>query len=199
MKVLKESLIIWLLLTVMTGLVYPLAMTGLGQMLFRHQADGSVIEASGSKLGSELIGQEFTNPGYFWSRRSATGPVPYNAASSTGSNQGPLNPALYDAIKGRVDALNKADPTHTGLVPIDLATASGSGLDPDISPAAAEYQIARVAAIRGISVSELRSMVSHLTEGRQFGLFGEPRVNVLALNLALDRSNPLPSTERPHG
>jgi potassium-transporting ATPase KdpC subunit len=191
MKLLKESLAVWLVLTIATGLIYPLAMTGIGQILFHHQANGSIIEQSGKIVGSELIGQEFTNPGHFWSRRSTTGPMPYNGASSTGSNQGPLNPALLDAVKGRVDALRATVTTQLALVPIDLATASGSGLDPHITPAAAAFQIERVAAARAMTQDELKALVAKHTEGRQFGIFGEPKVNVLMLNLDLDKSHPI--------
>jgi K+-transporting ATPase ATPase C chain len=193
MKLIKETLAIFLLLMAITGLIYPLAMTGIGQLLFRHQANGSIIVESSRKVGSELIGQEFTHPGYFWSRRSTTGGIPYNGAASTGSNQGPLNPALHEAVKGRVEALKSADPSQTALVPIDLATASGSGLDPHITPAAAEYQIRRVAAARRISAEGLRQLITKQTEGRQFGLFGEPRVNVVRLNLMLDSLYPMNS------
>lgn len=199
MKLIKETLAIFLLLTAITGLIYPLAMTGIGQLLFRHQANGSIIVESSRKVGSELIGQEFTHPGYFWSRRSTTGGMPYNGAASTGSNQGPLNPALYDAVNFRVNALQAADSTQTALVPIDLATASGSGLDPHITPAAAEYQVQRVATARGISAEELRNLVAKQTEGRQFGLFGEPRINVLKLNLMLDAMHPIPINKNSNG
>jgi len=195
MKQLKETVVLFFILTVITGVIYPLAMTGIGQLVFRHQANGSVIEQSGMKVGSELIGQEFTHPGYFWSRRSTTGGVPYNGAASTGSNQGPLNPALFDAIQGRVGSLKAADSSQSALVPIDLATASGSGLDPHITPAAADYQVGRVAMARGISVTDLRAIVATQTEGRQFGILGEPRINVLKINLILDRLYPIKERE----
>jgi len=198
MKVLKESLMMWLALTIVTGIIYPLAMTGVGQLLFHHAANGSIIESSGNKVGSELIGQEFTNAGYFWSRRSTTGGMPFNGAASTGSNQGPLNPALYDAVTGRVNALRVADPNQAALIPIDLATASGSGLDPHITPSAVEYQIQRVAEARGMSVQELRTVVTSQTEARQFGILGEKRINVLQLNLLLDKTHPIPNRENPH-
>lgn len=198
MKTLKISLALWLVLTIVTGLVYPFAMTVIGQLLFHHSANGSIIELSGKKIGSELIGQEFTNPGYFWSRRSATGVMPYNAAASAGSNQGPLNPTLFDAVKGRVRSLQAIDPAHAGLVPIDLATASGNGLDPHITPSAAEYQIQRVAVARGITEDDLRKIVSQQIEGRQFGLLGEARLNILKMNLLLDRLYPLQNRVIPH-
>jgi len=198
MKTLKKSLVMWFLLTIVMGLIYPLAMTGVGQLIFHHAANGSIIESSGKKMGSELIGQEFTNPGYFWSRRSTTGGMPYNATASTGSNQGPLNPALYDAVKGRVETLQKADPNQAGSVPIDLVTASGSGLDPHITPSAAEFQIQRVAAVRGISADDLRKVVSKQIEGRQFGLLGEATLNILKVNLLLDKLYPLPKRVIPN-
>ena len=176
------SLIIF---TVVFGAGYPAVTTGILQALFPHQAGGSLIKADGKERGSEFIGQNFTDPKYFWGRLSATTPV-YNAASSSGSNYGSANPALTDAAKKRIDALRAADPENTRPVPVDLATASGSGLDPHISPAAAEYQIARVARVRKLSKEEVAKLVSRYTEGRQLGLLGEPRVNVLLLNLALD-------------
>jgi K+-transporting ATPase ATPase C chain len=175
-----------LVLSVLTGLVYPAVVTGIAAVVFPHQASGSLIPSNGKTLGSELIGQPFADPRHFWSRPSATGPFPYNAASSTGSNLGPSNPALTDAIKQRIAALRAADPGNSAPVPVDLVTASGSGLDPHISPAAAEYQAARVARARGISEAAVRDLVRRYTEGRQLGLLGEPRVNVLLLNLALD-------------
>jgi K+-transporting ATPase ATPase C chain len=173
-------------LTVLTGLLYPAVMTGLAQVVFNHRSNGSIIESNGSAVGSELIGQPFNDPKYFWGRLSATGPFPYNASASSGSNLGPLNPALRDAAQARIDALIAADPGNTQPVPVDLVTASGSGLDPHISIAAAEYQIPRVARVRGLSEDTVRMFVERHTEGRQFGILGEPRVNVLKLNLALD-------------
>jgi K+-transporting ATPase ATPase C chain len=185
-KIIRQSIVMLILLTALTGVVYPLVVTGVAQLAFAHAANGSLIERNGKAVGSELIGQPFSEPKYFWSRPSATAPFPYNSAASTGSNQGPTNPALTDAIRQRVEALHAADPGNTAPVPVDLVTASGSGLDPAISPAAAEYQVARVARVRGMSVDAVRKLVAGATEGRRFGVLGEPRVNVLALNLALD-------------
>lgn len=174
------------LLSLLTGLVYPALVTGLARALFPWQSQGSRLEAGGRLLGSVLIGQGFRAPGHFWSRPSATGPVPYNGAASSGSNLGPSNPALHQAVRDRVTALRAADPSANGAVPVDLVTASGSGLDPHITPAAAAWQVARVARARGISEDSVRGLVRRFTAGRQFGLLGEPRVNVLQLNLALD-------------
>ena len=188
---LRPTILFLLLFTFLFGVVYPALSTLLIRHLFPAQADGSlIIGKDGKPLGSVLIGQNFSKPEYFWGRLSATGPVPYNAAASTGSNLGSNNPALKDAVKGRVDALKAADPTNTRPIPVDLVTASGSGLDPHISPAAAEYQVARVARARGKTVAEVRQFVARFTEGRQFDLLGEPRVNVLKLNLALDGKIP---------
>lgn len=175
-----------LVMTVITGIAYPLVTTGVAQVLFPHQANGSLIEKNGKPIGSELIGQAFDDPRYFWGRPSATAPQPYNGTASNGSNQGPSNPALRDAVQQRIDALRKADPGNTSTVPADLVTASGSGLDPQISPAAAQYQIARVARVRHLSADQVQALVTKFTQGRQLGLLGEPRVNVLPLNLALD-------------
>ena len=175
-------------LTALTGLVYPLVMTGIAQIAFPKAANGSLIVINGKNLGSTLIGQPFDDPKYFWSRPSATSPQPYNGASSGASNQGARNPALADAVKDRIKALRDADPDNKAPVPVDLVTASGSGLDPHLSVAAAEYQIGRVAKARSLPEQQVRSLVSENTEARTFGILGEPRVNVLALNLALDRA-----------
>jgi K+-transporting ATPase ATPase C chain len=182
----RPALVSLAILTILTGLVYPLAITGLAQWLFPHQANGSLIVRDGKVIGSRLIGQYFDKPEYFWSRPSATSPFPYNAAASSGSNLGPTNPALIEAVKTRVAALRAADPGNPLLVPVDLVTASGSGLDPHISPAAADYQVRRVARARSLDERIVRRLVAEHTEGRQIGLLGEPRVNVLLLNLALD-------------
>jgi len=183
----RPALTLFILLSAITGVVYPLAVTGIAKGLFPAEAEGSLIVENGKPVGSRLIGQNFTDPKYFWGRPSATGPMPYNASASSGSNQGPLNPALKDAVKARIDALKASDPTQTAPIPEDLVTASGSGLDPQISPAAARWQAPRVARTRGLNVDKVNTLIDAHTEGRQFGLLGEPRVNVLALNLALDR------------
>ncbi len=188
LKQIKISLIATVLFTVLTGLAYPLVVTGVGQVLFPGKANGSLIKENGKVVGSELIGQPFSDPKYFWGRLSATTPYPYNAGSSGGSNLGPLNPALLDAVKKRIADLKAVDSTNTQTIPVDLVTASGSGLDPHISIAAAHYQLARVARVRGMSMAEVQSLVDKNTEGRQFGFLGEPRVNVLELNLALDQA-----------
>ncbi len=182
----RPAVSLFILLSLVTGLAYPLLTTGLGQIFFPAQASGSLIESNGKLIGSALIGQAFTDPKYFWSRPSATGPAPYNAAASSGSNLGPLNPALKQQVEERVKALRDADPGNDKPVPVDLVTASASGLDPHISPAAADYQLARVARLRSLPDAEVKKLVDENTEGRQWGLFGEPRVNVLQLNLALD-------------
>jgi K+-transporting ATPase ATPase C chain len=187
-KHLYPSIMLTLLLTVLLGLIYPLVMTGLAQMLFPRQANGSLIIENGHLVGSTLIGQPFADPKYFWGRLSATSPQAYNAASSGGSNLAPTNQALIDAVKQRVADLRAADPGNAAPVPVDLATASGSGLDPHISPAAAFYQAPRVARVRKLPVDTVRQLVRQHTEGRQFGILGEPRVNVLQLNRDLDRT-----------
>jgi K+-transporting ATPase ATPase C chain len=186
LRELKPALILLLLLTVITGLIYPLVVTGIAQTIMSHPANGSLIERDGKAIGSELIGMPFAGPTYFWSRPSATSPYAYNASASSGSNQGPTNPALTDAVTARIKALRDADPGNTASVPVDLVTASGSGLDPHISPAAAQYQINRVAKARGMDSSKVQALVAQYTEARQFSFLGEPRVNVLKLNLALD-------------
>lgn len=183
---LRPALMMLLILTILTGVMYPLAVTGLAQLLFPTQANGSLMTRDGKVIGSELIGQYFDEPQYFWGRPSATAPYPYNAAASSGSNLGPTNPVLIEAVKTRVAALRAADPGNEAPVPVDLVTTSGSGLDPHISPAAALYQAHRVARVRGVQESQVKDLVALHTEGRQFGLLGEPRVNVLKLNLALD-------------
>jgi K+-transporting ATPase ATPase C chain len=175
-------------LSVLTGIAYPLLMTGIAQLAFPRAANGSLIVDDGKIVGSSLIGQPFDDPKYFWGRPSATSPQPYNAMASSGSNLGPRNPALAEAVAARVKALTDANPDHRAAIPIDLVTASASGLDPHISVAAAEFQTPRVAQARGLPIDKVRSLVSTHTEGRTFGILGEPRVNVLALNLALDRS-----------
>ena len=185
-SVLRPALSLLLVLTVVTGMLYPLAVTGIAQAIVPDQANGSLIQHDGKAIGSDLIGQPFADPKYFWGRPSATAPFANNSASSSGSNLGPTNPALTDAVKQRIDALHTADPGNAAPIPIDLVTASGSGLDPDISPAAAQYQLARVAKTRGLSEAEVTKLVAQATSGRQLGLLGEPRVNVLRLNLALD-------------
>jgi potassium-transporting ATPase KdpC subunit len=187
LKQLRPVLMVFLLLTVVTGIVYPLVVTAVAQLVFPEKANGSLILREGGFAGSELIGQPFDDPKYFWGRPSATPDFPYNSASSSGSNLGPSNPALVEAVKKRLEALHKSDPGNETPVPIDLVTSSGSGLDPHISPAAAFYQVPRVARSRGRSEDQVRRLVEKLTEPRQWGFLGEPRVNVLRLNLALDR------------
>jgi potassium-transporting ATPase KdpC subunit len=186
LKELKPAVIVLLLLTIITGVVYPMAVTGMAQLLFDKQANGSLIEREGKTVGSALIGQPFSDPKYFWGRPSATSPYSYNAAASSGSNQGPTNPDLVDAVKARAEGLRAADPERKEVIPVDLVTTSASGLDPNISPAAAEYQVARVAQARALSTEAVRKLVAQHTEKRQFWILGEPRVNVLALNLSLD-------------
>jgi K+-transporting ATPase ATPase C chain len=183
----RPAIILFLVMTVLTGVVYPLVVTGVAQLLFSDQAGGSLVVVNGHPVGSRVIGQSFSDPKYFWSRPSATSPQPYNAIASSGSNQGPLNPAFTDAVKARVDALKAADPTNNLPVPVDLVTASASGLDPDISVAAARYQAARVARLRGLAPQAVQSLIDKHAQGRLLGFLGEPRVNVLELNLALDK------------
>lgn len=201
-QVIRPAIVAIIVLTVITGVIYPLLMTVIAQVVFPYQANGSLIkDADGNIVGSELIGQQFSNPAYFWGRLSATGSVPYNAAASSGSNYGPLNPALIGpegAVQSRITALKEADAaagvTNDLPLPVDLVTASGSGLDPHISPAAAEYQLQRVAALRGTDVVAVQTIVDQFTEGRLLGLIGEARVNVLKLNLELDKQFPLAQT-----
>jgi len=193
MKNLITAVLVFLVLTVITGLVYPLLVTGIAQLAFPRPASGSLIERDGKVVGSELIGQPFAGPTYFWSRPSATGPFPYNAAASSGSNLGPINPALLDRMKGDIERIQRAH-SGKGPVPVDLVTASASGLDPHISPAAALYQVERVAAARQLDPAAVRRLVEEQIEGRTFGVLGEPRVNVLRLNLALDRLSGEPGT-----
>jgi K+-transporting ATPase ATPase C chain len=192
LKQLRPAIVSLVVFTLITGVIYPLVVTGIAQLVFPSQANGSLIIKNGQALGSELIGQSFDDPKYFWGRLSATGDFPYNAfnadtlTGSSGSNYGPLNPALMKAVQARIDALRAADPGNNAPIPVDLVTASGSGLDPNISIAAALYQVSRVAKERGMSEEAVRALVDQYTTGRQFGIFGEPRVNVLKLNLALD-------------
>jgi K+-transporting ATPase ATPase C chain len=183
---LRQSTILLALLAVLTGLIYPLAITGIASVVFPRQAQGSLIVVNGKVLGSQLIGQPFESPRYFWSRPSATQPFPYNAVASGGSNLGPSNPALLQAVQARLAALHAADPDNHSAVPVDLITASASGLDPDISVAAARYQAGRVATARNLQLEQVDQLIDAHTENPQFGLLGEPRVNVLELNLALD-------------
>ncbi|MBF0519338.1 MAG: potassium-transporting ATPase subunit KdpC [Nitrospirae bacterium] len=189
MAVLRTSIVSLVVFTVMLGIIYPLAMTGIAQAVFPDKANGSIIVKNGKTVGSSLIGQPFSAPGYFWSRPSATTPYPYNGVSSSSSNLGQNNPDLQKALADRISALKTADPENTKPIPIDLITSSGSGLDPHISPAAALYQIHRVAKHRGLSESIVTSLVEKHTEPRQFGIFGEPVVNVVKLNIALDKLN----------
>jgi len=183
----RDALLMLVVLTLVTGVAYPLLVTGIAQLTMSHAANGSIVERDGKPVGSELIGQPFSDPKYFWSRPSATAPMPYNAGASSGSNQGPLNPALAESVKSRVEALRAADPGNPAAVPVDLVTASASGLDPHISPAAADYQVPRVAKARGLLPERVQAVVAEFTRGRQLGFLGEPVVQVLPLNLALDR------------
>jgi K+-transporting ATPase ATPase C chain len=193
LRELRSASIVFAVLTVITGVVYPAVVTALGRTLFADSAGGSLIEVGGRVVGSRLVGQEIASPAYFWSRPSATSPVPYNGGASSGSNRGPLNPALREAVAQRVTALRAADPGNTAPVPIDLVTASASGLDPHISVAAAQFQTARVARARGLAEADVSKLVREHTHGRTFGILGEPRVNVLTLNLALDAMSATPS------
>ena len=185
-NLLRPLIVVFAVLSAVTGLAYPAVMTAVGQTLFRDEANGSLIEQDGKVVGSKLIGQQFDAPQYFWGRLSATSPMPYNAQNSGGSNLGPTNPALLDEVKGRIDALKAAGTDLSKPVPVDLVTSSGSGLDPEMSPAAAAYQVERVAKARGLAPNEVQALVDRYTSARQFGVLGEPRVNVLQLNLALD-------------
>jgi len=182
----KPALLMLFILTIISGAAYPLLVTGIAQLIFQSQANGSLIYQDGKAVGSELIGQQFDDPKYFWGRLSATGPFPYNSAASSGSNLGPINEALFKAVDGRAQALRQADPSNTQSIPVDLVTASGSGLDPHISPAAAYYQVSRVARVRNLEESVVRQLVEKHIEGRQLGFLGEPCVNVLKLNLTLE-------------
>ncbi len=183
---LRPALVLFGALTLVVGLLYPLAVTGIGKLAFEEQAGGSLIARDGAPVGSRLIGQAFTSPKYFWSRPSATSPMPNNGAGSSGSNLGPTNPALLDAVKGRIAALHAADPGNAAPIPVDLVTTSASGLDPDVTPAAALFQVPRVAAARKLPEDRVRALVTEHTEGRFLGIIGEAHVNVLALNMALD-------------
>jgi K+-transporting ATPase ATPase C chain len=184
--IIRPALVMFGALTILCGVAYPALVTGIGSVAFPQQAAGSLVQAGGKTVGSSLIGQAFTSPRYFWGRPSATAPMANNAAGSSGSNQGPTNPALVDAVKGRIEALKAADPANHAPVPVDLVTASASGLDPDISLAGAEYQVGRIARARNIAPQQVRALIDANRHDRVAGLFGEPRVNVLALNLALD-------------
>ena len=185
-SLIRPAVVLFLFFTVLTGLLYPLAITGIAQAAFGHAASGSIVSRDGKPIGSSLIGQNFSDPKYFWGRPSATTPMADNGQGSGGSNLGPLNPALIDAIKGRIQALRAADPANNAPIPVDLITASASGLDPEESLAAALYQAPRVARVRGLAELEVRRLIDLNGRGRLFGLLGEPRINVLALNLALD-------------
>jgi K+-transporting ATPase ATPase C chain len=185
--ILRPALVLFAILTLICGVLYPFAMTGIGQLAFASEANGSLVSLDGKTVGSSLIGQAFSSPKYFWGRPSATSPMPNNGTSSGGSNLGPLNPALTDAIKGRIDALKAADPGNAAPIPVDLVTASASGLDPEISVAAAYYQTARVARERHLSNEQVKTLIGRETRPQYLGFFGEPRVNVLALNLSLDQ------------
>jgi K+-transporting ATPase ATPase C chain len=185
-SLIRPAVVLFLILTAVTGVAYPLVVTGIAQVVFPVQAGGSLLVKDGKAVGSRLIGQSFSDPKYFWSRPSATSPQPYNGVASSGSNLGPLNPALTDAVKSRIDALHAADPTNTAPIPVDLVTASASGLDPEISVAAAEYQSTRVARVRSLTPDAVHALIASHARGKVLGVIGEPRVNVLELNLALD-------------
>ena len=191
-KQLRPAFVALIVLTVLTGVLYPAVVTVVAQTVFANKASGSMIQKDGATAGSELIGQPFSDPAYFWGRISGTSPKPYDASSSSGSNLGPTNPALLDEVKGQIKALKDADPGSTQPIPVDLVTSSGSGLDPHISPAAADYQVHRVANARKVAEEKVRELVQQNTEGRQFGLFGDARVNVFKLNLALNAAYPAP-------
>jgi len=188
-SIVRPALVLFVALSALTGIAYPLAVTGIGQAAFAEQAAGSLILRNGKAVGASLIGQNFSDPKYIWGRPSATSPMPNNGTASSGSNLGPLNPALADAVKGRIEALRAADPGNTAPVPVDLVTASGSGLDPHISVAGARFQAVRVAKARGLLLSQVQQLIEKHTEGPLFGFLGEPRVNVLQLNLALDAAH----------
>lgn len=183
----RPALVLFAVLTLICGVIYPYAITGIGKLAFSEQAQGSLVSRNGQLVGSSLIGQAFSSPQYFWGRPSATGPMPNNATASSGANQGPLNPALIDNLKGRIAALKAVDPDNTLAIPVDLVTASGSGLDPEISIAAAQYQAGRIAHVRKMALEEVKNLIAKHSKGQYLGFFGEPRVNVLALNLALDQ------------
>ena len=185
-NILRPALVLFFILTLLTGLAYPLVVTGVAKTLFPEQAGGSLVSRDGKAVGSSLVGQNFSDPKHFWGRPSATSPMPYNATASSGSNLGPLNPALVEAVKGRVDALRAADPGNTAAVPVDLVTASASGLDPHISAAAARYQVTRIARLRGLPADKVQALVDAQTETPWLAVLGESHVNVLRLNLALD-------------
>jgi K+-transporting ATPase ATPase C chain len=187
-SIIRPALTLFFALTFICCVLYPYAITGIGQVAFAKEADGSIVTRGGQPVGSSLIGQSFSSPRYFWGRPSATSPMPNNPTASSGSNQGPTNPALVDAVKGRIDALKAADPGNTAAIPVDLVTASASGLDPEISLAAAYYQVPRIARERKLTVEQVRGVIEQRSEKQYFGFLGEPRVNVLALNLALDGS-----------
>ena len=195
-QIIRPAVIFMVVMTIVTGVIYPLVITGIAQVVFHSQANGSLLYEGDKLVGSSLVGQPFDDPKYFWSRPSATGPYAYNAAASSGSNLGPIEPNLTGAFQARIDALKQADPDNRDPVPVDLITASGSGLDPHISPAAAAYQVARVARIRGIERQKVEQLVAEHTEGRTLGLLGEPRVSVVELNLALDGIKPERRVER---
>jgi K+-transporting ATPase ATPase C chain len=188
--VLRPAFVLFVLLSLVTGIAYPLLVTGIGQVAFPRQAAGSLVERDGKPVGSMLIGQSFSDPKHFWGRPSATSPMANNAGGSTGSNLGPTNPALLDAVKGRIEALRVADPGNAAPIPVDLVTASASGLDPEISLAAARYQAARIARVRAMPVERVEALIEAQAARPLFGFLGEPRVNVLALNLALDSPSP---------